>query len=121
MTYKKRLFSAELLLSGPTLLPFALEAIVLIEIIGMAGVVALYSAYSQWLFKHPLTVRACEVATSLDIQPQRVITKPDLRSLPYLFPHYLPINTLLVSAIVTTFFFVCLEHCNDAFNTQLSS
>ncbi|WP_180804756.1 hypothetical protein [Vibrio parahaemolyticus] len=102
MTYKKWLFAAALLLSGPTLLPFTLEAIVLIEITGMA---VLYSAYSQWLFKHPLTVRACEVATSLDIQPQRVITKPDLRSLPYLFPHYLPINTLLVSAIVTTFLF----------------
>ncbi|EGQ8899787.1 hypothetical protein GKA42_08300 [Vibrio parahaemolyticus] len=102
MTYKKWLFAAALLLSGPTLLPFTLEAIVLIEIIGMA---VLYSAYSQWLFKHPLTVRACEVATSLDIQPQRVITKPDLRSLPYLFPHYLPINTLLVGAIVTTFLF----------------
>ncbi|MBE5173211.1 hypothetical protein HJ046_18925 [Vibrio parahaemolyticus] len=105
MTYKQWLFAAVLLLSGPTLLPFTLEAIVLIEIIGMAGVVALYSAYSQWLFKHSLTVRACEVAKSLDIQPQRVITKPDLRYLPYLFPHYLPINTLLVSAIVTTFLF----------------
>ncbi|TOP48319.1 hypothetical protein CGH14_19470 [Vibrio parahaemolyticus] len=102
MTYKKWLFAAALLLSGPTLLPFTLEAIVLIEITGMA---VLYSAYSQWLFKHPLTVRACEVATSLDIQPQRVITKPDLRSLPYLFPHYLPINTLLVGAIVTMFLF----------------
>ncbi|MFA0856370.1 hypothetical protein [Vibrio parahaemolyticus] len=89
----------------PNFTAFTLEAIVLIEVIGMAGVVALYSAYSQWLFKHPLTVRACEIATSLDIQPQRVITKPDLRSLPYLFPHYLPINTLLVSAIVTTFLF----------------
>lgn len=64
MTYKQWFFAATLLLSGPTLLPFTLEAIVLIEVIGMAGVVALYSAYSQWLFKHPLTVRACEVATS---------------------------------------------------------
>ncbi len=54
-------------------------------------------------FKHPLTVRACETATSLDIQPQRVITKPDLRS------------ALFVSALFANQYVVSERDCDHVF------
>ncbi len=97
MKNKKWIFAAILLLlSGPSLLPFSLEVISLIELFGVLGLFTIYSTYVEYLVNHPRFKRGLQLATSWDAQPQMLFSLSDLKSYPPLAFHMFPIHSVLV-------------------------
>ncbi|MBR9788327.1 MAG: hypothetical protein GYB40_10365 [Vibrionaceae bacterium] len=109
MKNKKWIFAAILLLSGPTLLPFSLELIGLIELFGLLGLWTVYSSYAQYLINHPYVKRGLRLATSWDMQPQLLFSLQELKTYPQLAIHILPFRSLLMWAIHVMFCGILIE------------
>ncbi|MGF1689163.1 hypothetical protein L4C36_21250 [Photobacterium japonica] len=99
MNNKKWLCAAILLIGGPSLLPFSLEVIVLIELFGVLGLWTIYASYAQYLANHPNVKSALRVATSWDVQPQMLFSLRDLKAYPPLVFHMLPVQSILVWSV----------------------
>ncbi len=99
MKNKKWIFAAILLLGGPTLLPFSLELIGLIELLGFLGLWTIYSSYAQYLVNHPYVKEGVHLATCFDNQPQLLFSLSDLKSHPQLVLHMLPFRSILIWTI----------------------
>ena len=99
MKNKRWLFAAILLIGGPSLLPFSLEVIVLIELFGVLGLWTIYASYAHYLVNHPNVKSALRVATSWDVQPQMLFPFSDLKAYPPLVFHMLPVQSVLVWSV----------------------
>ncbi|MGR5325976.1 hypothetical protein [Vibrio alfacsensis] len=96
MRNKKWIFAAIILIGGPSLLPFSLEVISLIELFGLLGLWTIYSSYAEYLINHPRFKRGCRLATSWDYQPQMLFSPSELKACPQLVFHMLPVQSLMV-------------------------
>ncbi|MDK9778372.1 MULTISPECIES: hypothetical protein [unclassified Vibrio] len=96
MKNRKWIFAAILLIGGPSLLPFSLEVISLIELIGVLGLWTIYSSYAEYLLSHPRLKRVLRFATSWDVQPQMLFLPREIKSCPQLIVHMLPIQSTMV-------------------------
>ncbi|CAE6948729.1 hypothetical protein ACOMICROBIO_FLGHMIGD_02979 [Vibrio sp. B1FLJ16] len=103
MKSKKWIFVVLLLLGGPTLLPFSLELIGLIELFGMLGLWTIYSSYAQYLLNHPHVKYGISLATSWDMQPQMYFSVQDLKAYPQLAVHMLPLRSIVLWSIHVLF------------------
>ncbi|YCO04934.1 hypothetical protein ACB087_15700 [Vibrio sp. VNB-15] len=103
MNRKVWLFLAIILLSGPTLLPFGLEVISLIELIGVLGIWSLCSSYVLYLYSHPYTRRFWACITSPEQHLLIFIRMADLKRYPFLFIHLLPYRSVVAWSLPVVF------------------
>lgn len=96
MRNKKWMFAAILLISGPSLLPFSLEVISLIELFDFLGLWTIYSSYAEYLVNHPRFKRGLSLAISWDFQPQMLFSLSELKACPQLVFHMLPVQSVMV-------------------------
>ncbi len=96
MRNRKWIFAAILLIGGPSLLPFSLEVISLIELFGFLGLWTIYSSYAEYLVNHPRFKRGLSLATSWDFQPQMLFSLSELKACPQLVFHMLPVQSVMV-------------------------
>ncbi len=96
MRNKKWMFAAILLISGPSLLPFSLEVISLIELFGFLGLWTIYSSYAEYLVNHPRFKRGLSLATIWDFQPQMLFSSSELKACPQLVFHMFPVQSIMV-------------------------
>ncbi|ENJ1737881.1 hypothetical protein AB0559_004595 [Vibrio parahaemolyticus] len=96
MRNRKWIFAAILLIGGPSLLPFSLEVISLIELLGFLGVWTIYSSYAEYLVNHPRFKRGLRLATSWDFQPQMLFSPSELKACPQLVFHMIPVQSVTV-------------------------
>ena len=108
MKNKKWLFLA-LLVSGPTLLPFSLGIISLIELFGFLGLWSMYASYAQYLVSHPHTQKALLVGTCWDVQPQIRLSFDNLKAYPQLLFHMFPIKSVLIWTVNIIFWSSCIK------------
>lgn len=99
MKNKKWIFAALLLVSGPTLLPFTLEFIALIEVMSGIGVFVIYSSYAKYLLAHPYVRRFYLLVTCFDGGDSFVPDWSVVKKSPDLLIHALPIKSLLFWSI----------------------
>lgn len=99
MINRKWIFAAILLIGGPSLLPFSLEVISIIELFGLLGLWTIYSSYAEYLVNHPWFKRGLRLATSWDFQPQMLLSLRELRACPQLVFHMLPVQSVMIWAL----------------------
>ncbi|WP_282150727.1 hypothetical protein [Vibrio diabolicus] len=78
MKNKMWFFAIILLIGGPSLLPFSLEVISIIELFGLLGLWTVYSSYAEYLIKHPRLKRGASLATCWDLQPALLLKSMEL-------------------------------------------
>lgn len=103
MKNKMWIFAIILLIGGPSLLPFSLEVISLIELFGLLGLWTVYSSYAEYLIKHPRLKRGASLATCWDLQPQILFSFRDIKVFPPLIFHMFPVQSVLVWSLIFTF------------------
>ncbi|OOF28278.1 hypothetical protein BZJ18_05320 [Salinivibrio sp. IB872] len=96
MRNRKWIFAAIFLIGGPSLLPFSIEVIALVELLGFLGIWTMYSSYAEYLVNHPRYKRGLCLATSWDLQPQMLFSASELKACPQLVFHMFPVQSVII-------------------------
>jgi hypothetical protein len=99
MKHRKWVIAGVLLLTSPSLLPFSLEVIALVELFGLVGLWTIYSTYVTYWINHPVVKRIQNLVTTLDAQPQMCFSISAIKKHPQLLAHMFPIKGLLLAAM----------------------